>query len=121
MLPGKPIVIGRPLAAGLALLWATNISDVRGVIAIGLAQSGFNPAHIFQNSNPYNFMLSRLVNQIAPRPLALVYHTSHKLGGDESELKMLYKSSQEPHLLEKTERLSSNFLGRLIRWVEENQ
>ncbi|MEJ2748945.1 MAG: hypothetical protein P8183_13725 [Anaerolineae bacterium] len=121
MLPGKPIIIGRPLAAGLALLWATNIGSTRGVIAIGLAQSGFNPTHIFQNNNPFNFMLSRLVGQISPRPLVLVHHTSHKLGGDESELNMLFKNSKEPHLLEKTDRLSSSLLGGLIHWIEENQ
>jgi hypothetical protein len=121
MLPSKPIIIGRPLAAGLALLWATNVKDSRGVIAIGLAQSGFRPGHIFQNQNPYNFMLSRLVGQIAPRPVVLAHHTSHKLGGKETELNTLFQNSKEPRLLEKTEKLTSKFLIGLVRWVEENQ
>jgi hypothetical protein len=121
MLPSKPIIIGRPLAAGLALLWATNVGDNRGVIAIGLAQSGFHPAHVFQNSNPYNFMLSRLVGQISPRPTALVQHVSHKLGGDEKELDKLFQNSKEPRLLEKTDKLSSKFLIGLVRWIEKNQ
>jgi hypothetical protein len=121
MLPSKPIIIGRPLAAGLALLLATNITSCRGVIAIGLAQAGYHPGHIFQNSNPYNFMLSRLVGQISPRPIALVQHLGHKLGGDESELGKLFQNSKEPHLLEKTDKLSSNFLIGLVRWIEENQ
>jgi hypothetical protein len=121
MLPNKPIIIGRPLAAGLALLWATNIADNRGVIAIGLAQSGFHPGHIFQNQNPYNFMLSRLVGQISPRPTVLVQHTGHKLGGDENELGKLFQNSKSPRLLEKAEKLSSSFLIGLIHWIEKNQ
>lgn len=121
MLPNKPIIIGRPLAAGLALLWATNVVNNRGVIAIGLAQSGFHPGHIFQNNNPYNFMLSRLVGQISPRPVAFAQHLSHKLGGDTNELEKLFQNSKEPRLLEKTDKLTSKFLIGLVRWIEENQ
>jgi hypothetical protein len=121
MLPSKPIIIGRPLAAGLAILWATNVKNNRGAIAIGMAQSGFRPAHIFQNNNPYNFMLSRLVGQVSPRPLALAQHTSHQLGGKDAELDKLFQNSKAPRLLEKTEKLSSKFLIGLVRWIEENQ
>ncbi len=121
MLPNPPIVIGRPLSAGLALLLAAGVHAIRGVIAIGRAQAGFNPAHIFQNSNPYTYMLHRQIPHIAPRPLALVRHIGHPLGGDKTELNTLFQSSQPPHRLEETEKLSSKFLINLLKWIEENQ
>lgn len=121
MLPSRPIVIGRPLAAGLALLWAAQNQHIRGVIAIGRAQAGFNPAHIFQNFNPYTYLLSRQVRQIAPRPVVLVRHEGHKLGGDETELNSLLESCKEPRRLEVTQKLSSQFLLELLQWIEANQ
>ena len=121
MLPSEPVIIGRPLAAGLAILWAGGVRSVRGVIAIGRAQSGFNPSHIFQNYNPYTYLLPRQIGHIAPRPLALVHHQGRQLGGEPEELKDLFQSSQPPHRLEKTKKLSSAFLLELLNWIEENQ
>lgn len=121
MLPSKPIVIGRPLAAGLALMWSANVELIRGVIAIGKAQSGFKLTHIFDTSNPYAYMLSRQVSKISSRPMVLVQHKGHKLGGERVELEELFQSAQEPRKLEKTESLSSDFLLGLVSWLEENQ
>ncbi len=121
MLPTAPIIIGRPLSAGLALMWAANISSIRGVIAIGRAQAGFNPGHIFHNRNPYTFALHRQMAHISPRPVVLVQHVKHPLGGDKDELDLLFQSSQEPRRFEKTQKLSSKFLLEMVRWIEENQ
>ena len=66
-------------------------------------------------------MLSRLISQISPHPTALVQHIGHKLGGDESELDKLFQNSKEPHLLEKTDKLTSKFLIGLVHWIEKNQ
>lgn len=120
MLPSRPIVIGQPLAAGLALMWASRVTQIKGVISIGNAQAGLSPNHIFYNNNPYTYMLSRYVKNIAPRPLALVMLNKHSLGGDEQEIDMLYKSSQNPHRLEKEEKLSFKLLSELISWVSEH-
>ena len=121
MLSGAPIIIGRPLAAGLAILWAAGVRSVRGVIAIGRAQSAFNPAHIFQNYNPYTYLLNRQIPHIAPRPLVLVRHRGHTLGGDAAVLQDLFQSSQPPHRLEETKKLSDAFLLELLTWIEDNQ
>lgn len=119
MLPRPPLLIGQPMAAGLVLMWACGIPQIQGVIAIGKAQIGLSPPHIFYNSNPYTYMLSRYVKDIAPRPLALVQHAGHAFGGDEKELGILYKSSREPHRLEKINKLSFRFLTELIDWTYE--
>jgi pimeloyl-ACP methyl ester carboxylesterase len=119
MLPAPPILIGQPMAAGLALLWASRVPQVKGVIAIGRAQAGFSPAHIFQNSNPYTYLLSRYAREIAPRPAALVMLTEHTMGGDEQEVAALYQSLQEPRRLEKLDRLSFTTLQELIEWVRQ--
>ncbi|MCP4426938.1 MAG: hypothetical protein GY803_20810 [Chloroflexi bacterium] len=121
MLPSDPIIIGRPLAAGLAILWAANVNAIRGVIAIGRVQAGFNPGHIFHNRNPYTFALHRQISHITPRPVALALHVKHPLGGDRDELKMLFQNSREPRRLEQTKKLSSEFLLDLVNWIEENQ
>lgn len=119
MLPSPPLIIGQPLAAGLALLWASHVSQVQGVIAIGRAQAGFAPAHIFHNNNPYTYLLSRYVKNIAPRPAALVMLTDHALGGDEQEFTAMYQSLQEPRRLEKIERLSLATLQDLLQWTRQ--
>lgn len=121
MVPGDPIIIGRPLAAGLAILWAAGVDAIRGVITIGRAQAGFNLDHVFHNSNPYTYLLHRHVPHIAPRPLAMVQHLGHPLGGDATELKELFQSSQSPRRLEKTKKLNGEFLVNLLNWIEENQ
>jgi len=119
MLPSSPIIIGQPLAAGLALLWASRVANIKGVISIGNAQAGLSPSHIFYNNNPYTYMLSRYVKNISPRPLALVMLEKHSLGGEEQEIDMLYQSSKEPRRLEKAEKLSFKLLSQLINWVSE--
>lgn len=117
MLPSAPIIIGQPMAAGLALLWTCRIPQVKGVIAIGRAQAGFTPAHIFQNSNPYTYLLSRYMKEIAPRPAALVALSDHALGGDEQEYTAIFQSLQEPRRLEKMAKLSFAALQELVQWV----
>ncbi len=119
MLPSPPVIIGQPLAAGLALLWASHVPQIQGVIAIGRAQAGFTPAHIFHNNNPYTYLLSRYVKNIAPRPAALVMLADHAMGGDEQEHTILYQSLQEPRRLEKMERLSFAALQEILQWVRQ--
>lgn len=119
MLPSRPIIIGQPLASGLALLWASRVKNVRGIIAIGRAQAGFSPGHIFHNSNPYTFLIHRYVPDISPRPLALVMHTDHPMGGDEDELATLFQSSKRPHRAERTDEVDREFLLELLTWIRK--
>lgn len=121
MVSTRPILVGQPVASGLAILWATRPKETSGVIAIGRAQVGFKPAHIFQNRNPYTFLLSRHTPNIAPRPFALVKQENHPLGGDDDELATLYKSSKKPHRLERTNEITAEFLIPLLQWVQKNQ
>lgn len=120
MLPSQPTIIGQPLAAGLALLWASGVHQNQGVIAIGRAQAGFTPAHIFHNNNPYTYLLGRHVKNIAPRPAALVMLTDHAMGGDEQEFTTMYQSLQEPRRLERMERLSFTALQDLLQWARQS-
>jgi hypothetical protein len=118
MLPSKPIIIGQPLAAGLGLMWASRVNKVAGVIAIGRAQAGLSPSHIFQNSNPYTFLLHRYVAEISPRPLALVHLQNNPLGGDEDEMATLMQSSKLPNRLDRVSSLSLDLLLELLDWMQ---
>lgn len=119
MLPSKPIIIGQPLAAGLALLLTSRVNKVTGVIAIGRAQAGLSPSHIFHNNNPYTYLLHRHVADIAPRPLALVMLKGNALGGDEDEMTTLMQSSKMPNRLEQVSTLSMELLLELLTWVQK--
>lgn len=120
MLPSEPIVIGNPLAAGLAILWGIGVKRIRGVVAIGRAQSGLQPPHIFNNANPYTFLLSRKIGGLAPRPLSIIRLEKNQLGGDDASLEVLFKSSKEPHRYETAVSLTPELLLDHIRWVESN-
>lgn len=119
MLPAPPYIVGQPVAAGLALLWASCVPQVRGVISIGRAQASFAPGHIFHNNNPYTYLLSRYVQRISPRPAALVLLADHAMGGDEQEFAALFQSLQEPRRLEKMEKLSFAAFQALLEWIRE--
>ncbi|MCP4359581.1 MAG: alpha/beta hydrolase [Chloroflexi bacterium] len=121
MLPGRPIVMGQPVSAGLALLWASGVKHVEGVISIGQAQAAFKPSHIFHNNNPYTFLLNRYLPEISPQPLTFVMLTGHSLGGDAAEMKTLYTSSKDPHRLERASKLRFKFLLELIEWTRNPQ
>ena len=120
MLPSKPIIIGQPLAAGLGLLWTSRVNKVTGVIAIGRAQAGLSPSHIFHNNNPYTYLLHRHVAEISPRPMALVILKNNPLGGAEDEMATLIQSSKLPHRLEQVDRLSMKLLLTLLAWVQQS-
>jgi len=122
MLPNMPILIGQPLAAGLALTWAIHTPRVRGVIAIGQAQAGLKPRHIYDNDNPLTFQLGRHIPRISPRPLALVIPESQQgRSAIEQELKTLHDLSGEPHRLEYSEAVTPESLLDLLKWVVENE
>jgi hypothetical protein len=119
MLPTPPLLIGQPLAAGLATLWASQVDYCRGVIAIGKSQAGLAPGHIFANDTIVQYLLSRYVRHIAPRPYTQVWLTDHSMGGDEQEIKSLYQSSKDPHRVERTGKMSFKLLLSLIEWSLE--
>jgi hypothetical protein len=120
MLPSPPVIIAHPLAAGLGLVWTAENEGIKGIIAIGRAQSGLAASHIFHNRNPHNFKLSRYASNIAPRPVVYVQYEGHPLGGDPGKLKALYDQSKEPRRLTTVSSLSADFLLDQINWIEEN-
>ncbi|MFQ5400296.1 MAG: hypothetical protein ACE5E7_11945 [Anaerolineae bacterium] len=121
MLHSAPIIIGRPLAAGLALFWAACLESVRGVIAIGRAGEGLAIKHIFDHSNPKAYDLAQYMPQIAPRPLALVWHEGHPLGGSKQEFRTLFECSKHPHKMARTEHINPELLLNVIEWIEAVQ
>jgi hypothetical protein len=92
---------------------------VVGVIAVGRAQAGLSPSHIFHNNNPYTYLLHRHIPDISPRPLALVLLKGNALGGDEDEMATLMQSSQMPNRLEQISSLSLDLLLELLTWVQK--
>lgn len=116
MLPNEPYLVAQPLASGLALLAAAGVNKILGVIAIGRAQSGLSPTHIFQNRNPHNFSLPQMLPHIAPRPLTLVINNHHAMGGQDGELAKLFKYSKEPHRLETTDGVNIEHLLEILAW-----
>jgi hypothetical protein len=120
MLPSPPVVVARPLAAGLSLLWAAENENIRGVVAIGRAQSGLIANHIFQRRISHNFQLSRYVDNITPRPVVYVLHEGHTLGGNLDRLKALYEETREPRRLTAVANLSNEFLLEQLAWIESN-
>lgn len=119
MLPDAPFLVGQPIAAGLALFWAAEGEQSRGVIAIGQAQLGFKPRHIFDNSSSHTFFLGRYVQKIAPQPAAFVGLNHHPLGGDTNELAALHQNCGHPRRLEHVERLTPEFLLDMLSWLRK--
>lgn len=119
MLPDEPIVIGQPMAAGLALLWAARSSSIRGAIAIGRAAAGFSPSHVFQNRNPHTYFLPRLVGNISPRPAALI-GIKGPMGEEPQQMQALFDSLQEPRRLEKDQEVTATLLIDLVQWILHN-
>ncbi|PID84843.1 MAG: hypothetical protein CSA11_04650 [Chloroflexi bacterium] len=118
MLPNDPMLIGNPLASGLAMIWASGVERIKGVIAIGRAQSGLQLNHIFDNTHPHTFMLSKKVGNIAPRPLSLIRLENHPMGGHDSTLKSLLASSKEPHRYETAATLTPQLLVKQLKWIQ---
>jgi hypothetical protein len=121
MLPVAPTIIAEPMAAGLGLLWAAGVREVKGVIAIGRAQSGLMPKHIFDHSETAVFDLRTLIGKISPRPTVIIHHDGNPMGGDKKRMEILFEHSQEPHRLESTEKISSGLLLNLLAWMETKQ
>lgn len=117
-LPTRPLLIGMPVSAGLALLWTAGVNAVRGVLAIGHAQAAFKPHHIFFTKSPHTFFLSRYVHKIAPRPIALVHVENHILGGDRDELAALHQTSMDPRDLQVTPAITPQFVLERLQWLE---
>jgi len=117
-LPAAPLLLGRPVSAGLALLWASGVEEVCGVLALGQTQRAFQPHHIFANDNPHTFFLARYVHKIAPRPAAFVLESEHPLGGNRDELSALHETCTGPRRLQEVDRASTEHLLELLSWLQ---
>lgn len=119
IIPEPPIMIGQPLAAGLALLWTCGIDRFQGVISIGKAQDIFESWHIFENDNPHSYFINRYLFQLGSRPVVFVMVEDNELGGDPREIAALYATTSHPRLAEKTKEVSPRFLLKMLAWVEK--
>lgn len=111
-----PTLIGQPISAGLALLWTALNEQIKGVVAIGRMGSAFQAKHIFDLEQGHNYNLTRYVNRITPRPLTLVWQDGTPLGGDKREMAALYQASGEPRQLQRTSKITPEFLLAQIEW-----
>lgn len=118
ILPGRPLLIGQPIAAGVALFIAAGVEAVRGVIAIGQTQAAFRPTHIFKNDNPHTYFLGRHVHKIPPRPVSLVIQESHPLGGNADDMAPLYQVINGPRQLLNIREITPDFLLEQLAWLE---
>lgn len=114
-----PFVIGRPVAAGLAILWASSVENTAGAIAVGHARVSFKPRHIFANDNPRTFFIPRLVQGLGQKAVALILVKGHPLGGDQEEFAVIYETCTGPRRLETTEKVTPQLLLELLEWAKE--
>ena len=119
-LPASPLLVAKPVAAGLGLLWASEVEEIRGVVAVGRAQLAFKPGHIFHSGRSHRFFLGRHVHKIPPRPVVFVRQEGHPLGGDPDELAALYQTCSGPRRMEEVEALAPEFLLEQLAWLQEN-
>jgi hypothetical protein len=112
-------VVGRPVAAGLALLWSSGVEAIRGVVAVGQAQIAFKPKHIFSSGNPHTFFLGRHVHRIGPRAAAFVLEEGNRLGGTRDELAALHETCTGPRRMVKAEHVTPQLLLELLQWLRE--
>lgn len=120
LIEAQPYLIGLPISAGLALLWAALCPQIQGVMAIGRTQPAFQASHIFQNDQSHTYLLSRYISRIAPRPLTLIWQDGHPLGGDKQEMSQLIQAAAEPRRAERTTDISPQFLLNALTW-QQNQ
>lgn len=119
MLPSRPIIIGQPLAAGLALTWAIDAAAVPGVIAIGDSQNGLSLKHVFDNSSPLALQISRRIGSLSPRPAAFVIPSgSRRRKQIESELQVLYDCAKPPRKITASEEITPELLLGLLDWIK---
>lgn len=116
--PEAPILLGQPLGAGLALLWACGLERTQGVIAIGKAQEVFDSWHIFKNDNPHSYFINRHLYRLAPRPAAFIMIEDNEMGGDPREIAALFATTSHPRLADKTKEVSPRFLLKILAWME---
>ncbi|MFZ0546825.1 MAG: hypothetical protein WAM60_15370 [Candidatus Promineifilaceae bacterium] len=121
IMPEPPIIIGQPLGAGLALLWACGLNGIQGVISIGKAQDVFDPWHIFENDNPHNYFINRHLYRLESRPVVYVMIEGNDLGGEAREIAALYATTGHPRLAEKTKEVSPRFLLKMLAWIENEK
>ena len=120
-IPEPPVLIGQPLGAGLALLWACGLEKIQGVIAIGKAQAAFDPWHIFENDNPHIYFINRYLYKLAPNPAVFVMIEDHELGGDPRQIAAFYATTSHPRLAEKVKEVSPRFLLKMLAWIEKEK
>ena len=120
-LDDNPFMIAQPVSAGLSILLTANIETIRGVIAVGRAQVVFKPWNIFNQENPYAFMLARHVYNIAPRPALFVVSERHKRPEEAEELSILYQTALEPRKFVRVQQIDPATLLKMMVWLENPQ
>lgn len=118
MLPNDPYLVAQPLASGLALLIAAGVEKVQGVVAIGRAQAGLAPSHIFDLSNGNHFNLRTHLGHIAPRPVILVKQENHPMGGSQNEMNNLLDWTAEPHKQITTTSIDADFIRAQLTYLQ---
>jgi hypothetical protein len=115
---GRPLLLGQPIAAGLALLWGAGVKESGGVLAIGQTTGAFQGAHIFDSGNAFNFFLGRHVFHIAPRPVLLVRQEGLPLGGSPDEHAALLETCGEPRRQCSITEVTPALLLEMLSWLQ---
>lgn len=115
---GRPILLGQPIAAGLALLWSAGVKESGGVLAIGQTAGALEGAHIFDSGSASNFFLGRHVYHISPRPVLLVRQESQRLGGSQDEHAALFETCGEPKRQLALAEVTPTLLLQMLAWLQ---
>lgn len=119
---GRPLyLVARALAAGPALLMASTVPAVNGVVVTGEAQEGLAAAHLFSQENPARLMLLRQVKKLAPRPAVFFWDVAEAGGAAPDDLKALSDVTQRPRLWGMIPKIDAPILLKALGWLGENR
>ncbi|MBN1317700.1 MAG: hypothetical protein JXA42_19610 [Anaerolineales bacterium] len=119
---GKPLyIIARAMAAGPALMMATLVPKVDGVIVTGPAQEGFSSGYIFNRYNPANFLISRAIKNLAPRPAVFLWNRSEAGEHSPDDLKNIHDQMEKPRLWGIIPKVSGSVMLNALNWLVQNK
>lgn len=118
---GKPtFIVARALAAGPALMIASQVPGVAGVIVTGPAQDGLTYDYLFDLFNPANFMISRTIKKLAPRPAVFLWNKSETDEHLADSLRLIYTQTEKPRLWGIIPQVNGAILLNALNWCLQN-
>ena len=115
---GQPFyLVGRAFSAGLALMMAIQAPSISGVVVTGPAQEGLMAPHLFDLSNPANFMLARHVRKLPPRPAVFLWNRTEAGSISPERLKSIHDLAGKGCLWGVVAQIDGRVLINALEWL----